>query len=190
MIILPAYTTSFSSIKNRNNISKVSVGDSDVKDTNKKCSIATTTLLPAQYEMDQIMSPNSLSLHSYLSTKIPFRSPVVTNINNKDNSMDSFRYPSINEIRSVDNNLNNVMYNEKMTNDGSTSVSSNASRIVITTPYYGKRVLLVDDSSMTRKMFYRFIIERCESVDEADDGDVAVEMVKKSLENNIMYDVK
>ena len=49
--------------------------------------------------------------------------------------------------------------------------------------------LVVDDSSMTRKMFCRTLTGRCELTDEADDGDIAVEMVKKGIRNNTMYDV-
>eukprot|EP01036_Dinobryon_divergens_P039969 gene39969-biopygen31867 len=52
-----------------------------------------------------------------------------------------------------------------------------------------RRVLVVDDSLMNRKMLCRLVAQRCEQVDAAEDGTVAVCLVKESLINETPYDV-
>jgi DNA-binding response OmpR family regulator len=42
---------------------------------------------------------------------------------------------------------------------------------------------------MTRKMLYRLICDRCGHIDEAGDGDVAVNMVRAGMDNNNHYDI-
>ena len=47
-----------------------------------------------------------------------------------------------------------------------------------------KRVLIVDDAPMNRKMLRRILQERIELIDEAEDGQIAVTMIRESIDNN------
>ena len=52
-----------------------------------------------------------------------------------------------------------------------------------------RRVLIVDDVAMNRKMLKRLLVTRFEECDEAEDGQQAVDMVKESLASGVNYDV-
>ena len=52
-----------------------------------------------------------------------------------------------------------------------------------------ERVLIVDDVPMNRKMLRRVTERSCGLMDEAGDGDEAVEKVELSMEMNVQYDV-
>ena len=117
-------------------------------------------------------------------------SPVFSD-KNYNNCLSNFDYdfPVTKAKKSLDLKIDNIKeYEYKYVNENAI-INNNIKRNSLSKQYYGKRVLVVDDSYLTRKMFCRFIIDRCESVDEADDGDVAVELVKNSIGNNKMYDV-
>eukprot|EP00607_Mallomonas_marina_P007368 CAMPEP_0182419442 /NCGR_PEP_ID=MMETSP1167-20130531/3907_1 /TAXON_ID=2988 /ORGANISM="Mallomonas Sp, Strain CCMP3275" /LENGTH=512 /DNA_ID=CAMNT_0024594379 /DNA_START=897 /DNA_END=2435 /DNA_ORIENTATION=- len=50
------------------------------------------------------------------------------------------------------------------------------------------RVLVVDDAPMNRKMIVRMLNGRCDVIDQAEDGVVAVKNVQESIEKGIPYD--
>ena len=49
------------------------------------------------------------------------------------------------------------------------------------------KVLVVDDAAMNRKMLVRLLEGSCEGTDVAEDGQIAVDMVKRSLEEGQPY---
>ena len=51
------------------------------------------------------------------------------------------------------------------------------------------RVLIVDDTTMNRKMLKRLFSQRFEECDEAGDGQQAVDMVKKAIASGTNYDI-
>ena len=52
-----------------------------------------------------------------------------------------------------------------------------------------RRVLIVDDVAMNRKMLKRLFVTRFEECDEAEDGQQAVDMVKEAMASGVNYDV-
>jgi CheY-like chemotaxis protein len=190
MIILPAYIASFSKIKYRNSICDDIIENSKEIDSNQIRPIDnTTTILPSiSYEMNQIISPKSALSNAYIPSSIfSFQSPIINNIINSRNISMHSQSAHIHDIRSVENNsISNVI---RISNNDNIMIYKNISGLSAKIPFYGKRVLVVDDSIMTRKMLCRFIIDRCEFVDEADDGVVAVEMVKNCIKIKLTYDV-
>ena len=52
-----------------------------------------------------------------------------------------------------------------------------------------RRVLIVDDVAMNRKMLKRLFVTRFEECDEAEDGQQAVDMVKEAVASRENYDV-
>eukprot|EP00607_Mallomonas_marina_P001577 CAMPEP_0182430680 /NCGR_PEP_ID=MMETSP1167-20130531/42496_1 /TAXON_ID=2988 /ORGANISM="Mallomonas Sp, Strain CCMP3275" /LENGTH=695 /DNA_ID=CAMNT_0024616055 /DNA_START=652 /DNA_END=2742 /DNA_ORIENTATION=+ len=50
-----------------------------------------------------------------------------------------------------------------------------------------RRVLVVDDASMNRKMLCRLLVGHCDVTVEAEDGQVAVEKMKSSIENETLF---
>ena len=52
-----------------------------------------------------------------------------------------------------------------------------------------RRVLIVDDVAMNRKMLKRLFVTRFEECDEAGDGQQAVDMVKESIASGSSYDI-
>ena len=51
------------------------------------------------------------------------------------------------------------------------------------------KALVVDDSPLNRTMLIRLLQSRCSSCAEAEDGSMAVQMIKHSMDQNIPYDV-
>ena len=46
-----------------------------------------------------------------------------------------------------------------------------------------KRILVVDDAAMNRKMLVRLLVGKVDVIDEAEDGQIALDMVSKSMTN-------
>ena len=55
--------------------------------------------------------------------------------------------------------------------------------------HFNIKVLLVDDSAMSRKMTSRSLINIVRSIDEAENGSEALDMVSGSMRNGIPYDI-
>eukprot|EP01042_Synura_sphagnicola_P000731 gene731-biopygen778 len=61
--------------------------------------------------------------------------------------------------------------------------------VLVSSPRRFVRVLVVDDASSNRRMLSRLLRRRCDVIEEASDGEQAVDRVRASIEGDSPYDL-